>query len=333
MNKELVFRVIGFTDPHHTMRNPVNRITNIFDDTMEKIDEIIEVSNELPNIPTTTIVPGDIFDSPDISDNVAGLVGEKYSNFKDILAIAGNHDLRGNNLSTLPQTKLGLLDKLGIIRVIKPYEKIFRESKGVKIQFTGTSSDFGIESDIDNFIIKEKDADIAIHMIHGMLLSQKPNFGNYVPVKSIQQLTLADITISGHHHLGFDPIFEDGKLFVNPGSIIRKYNFIEEMTRTPQILVINIYSDKTFDYELRPLKCAKKGELVLDRSVIEAKQLYNSFLKEYSNNISNLKHEGYNVNLSKLIEDIANQDNLEDDVIKMALSTLELAKTNLKLED
>lgn len=329
--KRKVFRFVGFTDPHHTMRNPINRKDNLFETTLKKIDEINLIMKE-EEIPSIALVAGDIFDSPDISDNVAGIIGKKYSSLGRVIAIAGNHDLRGNNLSTLPQTKLGLLDKLGIIEILKPFEKKIINAEGVTVQVTGASSDFGIDEKQEAYIVEEKDADIAIHLVHAMLLSNTPKFGSYMPLKEIQNKTKADITMSGHFHLGFGPVFENGKLFVNPGALVRKYNFVEEIHRKPQVLIINIYDDKTFDYEMRVLTSAEEGSKVLDREKIEMKRFYDNKLKEYTQALTIEQSSAYNLDIDVILQEIAKQDNIEDEVVKLALEGLSRARTLLNTE-
>lgn len=330
--KKKVFKFVGFTDPHHTMRNPINRIDNLFETTLKKIDEINSIMKEEKDVESIALVAGDIFDSPDISDHVAGIIGKKYSSLGRVIAIAGNHDLRGNNLSTLPQTKLGLLDKLGIIEVLKPFEKKIINANGVTIQITGSSSDFGIDEKQEAYILEEKEADIAIHLVHAMLLTNTPKFGSYMPLKDIKNKTKADITMSGHFHLGFKPIFENGKLFVNPGALVRKYNFVEEIDRKPQVVIINIYDDKTFDYEMRVLTCAEEGSKVLDRQKIEMKRFYDNKLKEYTQALTIDQSTSYNLDIDIVLQEIAKQDNVEDDVIILALEGLSKARTLLNTE-
>lgn len=328
--KKKVLKFVAFTDPHFTKKNPINRLDNLFDTTMKKIDEIISITKEEKNIQTTVLVAGDFFDSPDISDSVAGIVGKKFSEFQRTIAIAGNHDLIGNNLSTLYQTKLGLLDKLGIVEIIKPYEKIFIESNGIKVQVTGSSSNFGIDSDESAYIVEEKDADVAIHLVHAMLLNHVPKFGTYMPLKSIQDKTKADITISGHYHLGFELVDINGKIFFNPGALVRKYNFLEEIDRKPKVFIINVYEDKTFDYEIRFLKCAEEGLKVLDRKKIESKKFYDQKLKEYTDALVLEQQTSYNIDIDQVLKEIAKKDNIEDEVVKLAIEGLSKAKIALK---
>ena len=98
--------------------------------------------------------------------------------------------------------------------------------KTVKLQITGSPSDFGInETNKCLFLKKRADVDIAVHMTHAMILRGDANFGDYVPINEIQNETKADVTLSGDFHLGFETVEYQGKYFVNPGAMVRKYSF------------------------------------------------------------------------------------------------------------
>lgn len=329
--KELAFKILFFTDPHHTMRIPSSRKDDSFITTLAKVDEIIDISIE--EKVDEVLVGGDIFDSPDIGDSVAGTVGKTYQRFPvRVSIIPGNHDLRGNSMSTLYQTKLGLLGKLGIVNLIKEGDMIKLEKNGITLQITGSPSDFGINLDKEKFILREKECDIAIHMVHAMLLKEDAKFGTYLPLKEIQKITKADITLSGDFHLGFDIVEMEGKYFLNPGAIIRKSNLLEEIDRQPQIVLISIYDDKSIKCEYRQLQCASKGDVVLDRSKIESKILYNSMLDNFKQTIISNNTKTEKVDINDIIKSIAKQDNIDDEVKQCALEKVDVARVNLKIQ-
>lgn len=330
MKKE-VLKFLFMTDTHHTAINPTNRLDDCFLTTLDKVKEIGDIVQE-EHI-DYVLHGGDFFNSPNISDNVASTVGKVYQNIKaPIIVISGNHDVVGNNASTISQTKLGLLGELGIVRLLNKYETISIEKGGVTVDITGSPSDFGINNDKEAFIVREKTANINIHMVHAMLLKEDAKFGTYMPLSEIQKITKANITLSGDFHLGFEPVEYEGKVFINPGALVRKYNFIEEIERKPQVVIITIYDDKTFDYELRKIKCAKSGSEVLDRSVLETKQLYEQKLEDFKKSIESNSSKSYTVNINEIIEMIAKQDSIEDKVIKVAIEKIDTVKKELKVE-
>lgn len=332
MRNKVVFKTLFLTDTHHTMNNPSNRLDNCFETTLEKIEEVKNIVKE-ENI-DVVLHGGDFFNSPNISDNVASIIGKAYMDFTaPIYVIPGNHDTIGNNITTLPQTKLGLLGELGVINILNRTDKLKFEREGVSIQITGAPSDFGINMDKEMFIVREKETDIAIHMVHAMLLKEDAKFGSYMPLTEIQNITKADITLSGDFHLGFDPVVNDGKLFVNPGALVRKYNFIEEMARKPKIVIISVYDDKTYSYELRELETAKAGEVVLDRTKLEEKMDYLDRLDDFKNSIISSNNKNYSIDVKDIIKMISTQENIDNEVTKLAIEKIDLARIQLNGND
>lgn len=120
---------------------------------------------------------GDIFDRPDIAPSLVRdfiLLVDKYS--LPIYAVAGNHDVFGQNPLTLNRNMLGLLDGAGLIKLINPGEKLYFKENNKKIQLTGQHYFYGIDADDEkrSYVVrKDPDVDFAIHVVHGMLL-EKP---------------------------------------------------------------------------------------------------------------------------------------------------------------
>lgn len=320
--KKPLFRFEYITDNHFTQKNPEHRLDDMFFAGLKKLDEVFE-RTQIDDVETYLLDGGDIFNSPNISDRTANIVGNSLKKWKGkILAIAGNHDTEGNNLNTLYQTKLGVLDNFGILRVIKPYEKIVLEKEGVSVQITGSSSNYGINNEEDMFIIKEKTVDIAIHMVHAMLVAEDRKFGSYVPLRNIQDKTKADITLSGDWHLGFETVIYEGKYFANPGAIVRKYALMEEINRMPKFIEITVYDDKSFDLVTMPIKCAKPGNEVLDRSKILATAEYNEKLLEFSNTFSFEEQKTYDINIENVISQIASNKSIDNEICQNAIDTV-----------
>lgn len=328
--KELIFRFLSFTDTHHTMLNPTHRLDNLFLTTIQKVEEIAQVAKDLKV--DAVFHEGDLYHSPIISDTVATIIGQLYKKFDNLFILPGNHDLKGNNINTLNQTKLGLMTGLGIGKIVN-YGDIYKfEKNGITVQLTGSPSDFDINNDKEKFILRQKECDIAIHLVHAMLLQQDAKFGKYMPIREIQEETVADITISGDFHLGFDPIEYNGKVFLNSGAIARRTILMDEINRMPQYAIINIYDDKSFDYEYIPLKCAKKGIEVLDRSKMEEKKEYQKEIENFKDIIKSLNKNNFN-NISDIIDDISNEKNIDPEIIKYSLEKIDYVRTNFNLEE
>lgn len=325
-----MFKLLFFTDTHYTARNPANRKDTLFLTALEKTKEIINIG--IQHNVDAYLHGGDFFDSPDISDNVAGIVGEVYKEFPEkVIVIPGNHDIRNNNIISLDQTKLGLLGRLGIVKVLNYGERIILEKNGKKLQITGSPSDFGINRNKQMFILKEKDADIdiAVHMAHAMILRGDANFGDYVPINEIQNETKADVTLSGDFHLGFETVEYQGKHFVNPGAMIRKYSFLEEINRTPQVALITIDDNKKITVELIPLSVAKPGNEVLDRSKIILMREYETKILEFKQSITT--RDTYSFDLLDIVNYLAKQEKLDEEILFEILKRINESKRILEI--
>jgi len=318
-------KFLFFTDTHIRGTNPQNRKDNFIETLHHKMREVLSIATH--NKVDVILHGGDIFDRPDISPS---LVRDLIILLKDfsfpIYAVAGNHDVYGQNPHTLHRTMLGLLDGIGIIKIIKPKEKIYFSDGTKKIQLTGQSYFYGIDTPeyLDSYIVeKDPDVDFAIHMVHGMLLD-KPFFEGmaYTLINNIVS-TEADITLSGHYHTGFDIKCIDDKYFINPGSLVRINNSLGEFSRRPKVVIIDI-EDNIKITEL-PLKSCQPGEDVLDRSKIEATSFREKKLSAFVQSVYSTGHYD-TIDINNLIEEISRQENLSENVIKEALKRIGYAQ-------
>ena len=235
-------RFLFFTDTHIRGNNPQNRKDNFLKTVYEKIEEVFHIAEK--NNVDILLHGGDIFDRPDISPSLVRsfiLLINKYS--IPIYAVAGNHDIYGQNPLTINRTMLGLLDGADIIRLINPNDKILLKDKQKTIQLTGQHYFYGIDAGNgkQNYIVKKgTNVDFAIHIVHGMLL-EKPFFDGmaYTLIDEILE-TEADITLSGHYHSGFNMKCIKNRYFINPGSLVRINNSLNEFFRIPKVVLINV---------------------------------------------------------------------------------------------
>lgn len=344
--KKLMFKGIHFTDTHYTHRNPKNRKDIMLAAAIEKTIEVANIAKE--NDVDFIIHTGDFFDTASVSDGVAGFVGKVYQRefHKKVIVLPGGHDLRHNNMVTLDETKLGLLGKLDIVEIVDAEKKILFEKDGFTLQISGVPSETLISQTKEKSILNESDktADFAINLLHAMVLKENANAGSYIPLTEIQSVTHANATLIGHFHLGFDHYeFDDQemgfkKYFVNPGALVRKYNFISEIERTPQVALLEIYDDLSMDVTYIPLKTVRPGEEVLDREkMLEAKE-YEAKLDEFANGITSFVDGDKEFDLSMNIENIFKRiceeiDDVQEqlEIMKIGLRFIEDAKKTLKL--
>ena len=159
-------------------------------------------------------------------------------------------------------------------------------------------------------------AHTKILVIHSMLLDHNlPYEARYTNLYSVE--TNADIILSGHDHVGYGVIKrKDGKVFCNPGALMRLSASHAEMERTVQVAIIDT---ETREIELVPLQTAKPAEEVLDRSGIEANQERQYAMEEFAAVIQSKTGERITLNVPEIIERIAKEEGVAADVAKKAL--------------
>jgi exonuclease SbcD len=314
-------KILYFTDTHIRNTTPRNRVDDYPEAIYAKVCEVLLTAKE--HGVNVILHGGDIFDRPDVPP---WLVREYALIFKEsgipIYIIAGNHDTYGQNTDTIEHTMLGLLDGLEILHIIKPGQKTFISDKGLTLQITGQHYFYNI--DVENieksYVVNEKSADFAVHLVHGMLL-HKPFFTGmaYTLIENITK-TSADITFAGHYHSGFEPVKINGKFFINPGSIARINNSILELKRIPQCVIADI-GQTGLDIDFIKLKCAVPGDEVFDKHFMEVSALNERKVAEF---IQRLRICGkYNMfDINDIIEKTASLKGFDEAVKAEALERL-----------
>lgn len=317
-------RLLFFTDTHIRGTTPKNR-KDIFVDTIEK--KLIEIISMIKEYNIDFILHGgDLFDRPDISISIVSRFAQILDKITvPLYLISGNHDIYGHNPDTINRTMLGLLDVLGLVNMIKPNQKIFLEKDNLIVQLTGQPYIYDIDSPYNRGYYIQQDIDpksnYSIHMVHGMLLD-KP-FITGVPYTLIDDIkdTLADITLSGHYHAGFQTAVIGNKYFINPGSMVRITNSLKEIKRIPHIVLIEL-TDKITIQEI-PLKTALPGQDILDRSEMENALFKSERMFEFKQTIDKaLDFEKMDIN--EVLIEVSNVVGVEDEVKIEALRRIAL---------
>jgi len=317
-------KILFLTDTHLRSSNPKNRKDD-FQKTLEnKLEEIAQMVDEYEI--DFVIHGGDLFDRPDTSV----LTVTKYANIikkikKPIYIISGNHDIFGLNPATLDRTMLGLLGNLNFLNIVRDDDKIILEKENIRVQVTGKPYTYDIDSNVSNYILESVDSNCnySINIVHGMLLDRP--FIKGIPYTLIDDIleTKADITLSGHYHAGFGIIFRNSKYFINPGSLVRITNSLKEIERIPQVAIITL--NKDISIELIPLKVAKSGDEVLDRTELEKNIYRNERIMEFKQTIdSALNFE--KVDINDILIEVAISGNVNDKVKEEALKRIAIAQ-------
>ncbi|SKA86764.1 DNA repair exonuclease SbcCD nuclease subunit [Caloramator quimbayensis] len=307
-------KFLYFTDSHIRGSSPKSRKDNYIEALKEKFKEIVEtVKNE--NI-DYVLFGGDLFDRPDLS---LSIVNEFIIYLKElplpIYCVLGNHDIFGQNPSTASRTVLGILDTLGIVKLINLNEFIYLKKDVITIQLTGCPYYYNIDTsnEKEGYIVNyKKNCDFAIHIVHGMLLD-KP-FIKGVPhtlIDEIADKTLSDITLCGHYHTGFGIKKVNDKYFINIGSISRISNTLSEAERIPSYLIINV--DKDLKFDIRNLKCAKNGDEIFDKEILRQEEFKQQKINEFIQQVNS--YGSFEIlNIESIIREISIRERIPDDI-------------------
>jgi len=325
-------RFLFITDTHIRGTTPANRLDHFPDTLKAKLEEVVEFANRMEV--DAVLHGGDVFDVPSPSPSVVGEFLSIFTRLKaPLYGIIGNHDVFAHNPQTLDRTMLGLANRLGIIRIIHPGERIYFEKEGQRVQLTGQH--FHVELDRRNpeldYCVTKVDADIAIHMVHGMLMDRR--FIEGVAHTIIDQIvqTEADLTLCGHNHLGFSDTERDGKFFLNPGGFVRLSNHPREMSRIPQMVLIEV-KDRKLSYRKVSLRTAKKGEDVLDRTKGEEAVYREQKLHAVVDEIRAAGDFQY-ANIHDIIEQLAVREGIHQRVRGIVMDQIAKAQERLEVEE
>lgn len=314
-------------DPHLRGTNPRNRIGSYRDDLKAKVAEIFQLA--VDHKVDAILTAGDTWDSPEVTLGVMFDIAELMDQAPvDVYTTIGNHDVYGYNLETYWRTSLRLLEKLvSRFYVVRDDRLLFDD---VQITFEPYSA----QIDINQYGYSPQGAaanfpGVKIHVAHGMLLDHKPPFDRYTLVHEVP--TQADVILTGHEHTGFGIIKRrDGKVFCNPGALMRIKASHAEINRKPQVALVKVDKGQVA-IELIPLKCAKPGEDILDRSAIDAEEKRQYAMEQFSAIIKKQTGEKVVLNVPQIIETIAAQEKYSPEVVKVALETIDGEREKMKV--
>lgn len=312
----LNFLLIG--DRHNSEHTPLSRIGDYHQDCLAKDLEIMEIAKRYHV--NAILQPGDFFTDSDNKPTLPFITSilQKWGPCNiPMIGIAGNHDLIGNNIDSLPSTAAGFVDSLNVFfKIIKDGEKVSFTDGKITVDITGTNFHKGMDrpENINDYIVTNKTADYHIHIVHGMLTSK--SYGKLFKHTLIDQITdtEADITFCGHDHVGFGNINYKNKWFINPGAVVRMTSAENEMSRTVKVVLVTIDETGITVKEI-PLKSAKPSNEVLNRDhLIEAaeKEEYEDFIKD---GVAKLRL-GDSITITEVLENIYARDEIPEAIRK-----------------
>jgi len=272
-------KIIILGDLHFSGTNPKCRLDDLTQTQFLKLDEVVDYANKYRmNIYQT----GDVFDSPNIGYSIFTRVHSILRRLKhnSFYFIYGNHDLYFHNPNSKGSTPLYSLQT-----ITKSIENIVESSINFDFQ------NWGEEIKIVNFYSK-------FLLCHKAIVSS----GYYKKEKTIQHWNPTDISCSsldeelkkykvifcGHWHKRYIEKTKN-QLIINPGSLTRREASQDSLETFPSFIV---FDTQTYDYDIVPLKCAKKAEVVISEKHLELTKAKRSMTKSIEDFMENLKKKG-----------------------------------------
>lgn len=302
--------VIG--DLHFRATSPRNRKDDYLKTLEAKLLECWEIAKR--HDVSTIVQVGDIFHSPEVAISTLLKAVEIFDNAPvDVYTMPGNHDLHGYNLESYHRTSLRLLDMLS--DRLNVVGEIREQLLSFLIEFKPYTST--IDNDYSAYQAQEC-SNLKVLVMHSMLLDHDlPYQAKYTNLYKLD--TNADIIISGHDHVGYGVIKrKDGKLFVNPGALMRLTASVAEMERQVQVAIVDL---DTRTAELVPILTAPKAVEVLDRSALEEKKEREYALEEFAMLIKENDGKAC-LSVTEIVEQIGQKENISPKVIEKAIEII-----------
>ncbi|GAV22513.1 metallophosphoesterase family protein [Carboxydothermus pertinax] len=324
-------RFLYITDTHFRGNSPQNRLDDFPQTLRKKMEEVVQTAQSFQV--DAVFHGGDLFEVPNPAINVVGDVVRFLKDLrKPFYIVPGNHDLFGQNPQTLSRTMLGLLGQVGLIKILEAGEKVFFEENGIKLQLTGQGYHFDLDTERgrEGYLVKNKEADLAIHIVHGMLLDRP--FLQTVAYTLIDDIkdTQADLTLTGHAHLGFKEVTVNHRKFLNPGALVRTTVLAAEVNRRPQMVLIEAGRDG-ITTKLLPLKSALPGEQVLNIEKATEMKLREERLARIKSEVRT-SGDFRSLKLENILKEIAQKEQLPEEVRIEAIKRIAQAEIEMARE-
>lgn len=236
---------------------------------------------------------GDFFHTPDVSNKYCGELASILKGVK-MYVVPGNHDLYGYNVETIDNSKLGLLAKSDVLKILDRKHPFTVKVGDKIINIEGQEYYAGIDTNVANDYRIDNKSDFNILVAHAMLLKE-PFMPDVIKQTLIDDVeTEADMVLAAHYHPGWKETIKGNTIFFNPGSSVRVENTKDNKTRMPRCIIFTINENLEVEYEYVEFKCAKPSEEIFK----EEKERNADNI--YSNAVDNIKDEIDNAKINSL---------------------------------
>jgi predicted phosphodiesterase len=227
--------IIG--DTHYTNRGPSKRRDDFFKTQLAKTFEALTIFRK--NGCDYILQSGDLFDSHSVANRVkAAIITLLMQKFDHLYCVAGQHDIVGHSLGTLPNSPLSVLEAAGVISLMDENPCALKMNTGFEAYLYGSS--FGTEIPIP---INPKTYNILI--IHAMIGDRLlyPGQNLTSPQKFLKNYPDYNLVVAGDYHYSFQDTYKD-RTIVNAGCLVRKTVSTFDLEHKPSVVIFDTETKK-----------------------------------------------------------------------------------------
>ena len=272
-------------DIHLQFNNPASRTDNYFMTILGKIEQIMKKNKYIVSL-------GDIFSNPVLDTQAIIILIQLLQKYKDrggeFYEIAGNHTIYSWQLKTINKTTLGLLHKLGLIKILDRSGNV--EGAIPKLEIDSYTIIPGLLNEPKNILVPEGDNNILVaHAYYEFERDKKHS----LEFKDLEESNYKFIFL-GHDHEPYKSKIVGKSILYRPGSLAREaahsYNFTRGINYYQ--LDLDIGEVKLVKVEAAPaeevfsVEAVEKHNDVTPKYVYDMEELMKSFKSKKTMNIS-----------------------------------------------
>lgn len=288
-------------DLHITNRSPARRKDNYFETILGKLKQAFDIFTQEKCF--YVIQVGDFFDSPTVANRVIAEVNKLLLTYPQrLFSLAGQHDLSGHNLGTLPNSPLAILESANALQILGESIVHTKKDQSDPVYFYGAS--FGED------VPPVEDPNAFNILVTHRMIGNRPLFPGQElenPRAFLKANPGYNLVLCGDYHYSFYDEYQ-GRKILNPGCIVRKnLNDVREGLQ-PKVCVVSIPDLTIQDF---PLDCNSVEE-VFDLTKVEDSSPNKQSLEKFINRLKD--SEAAKVGWKSMLSDVLQEKNVSTTV-------------------
>jgi len=238
-------------DTHYTNRSPERRLDNYWETQIKKTEQALSIFRD--NNCHTIIQTGDFCDTPTVANRVIStLISLFCGRDLEVCTIAGQHDMTGHSLSTLPNSPLAVLEAADVVRILDnncfslgavasniPLVHIYGASFGEEVPKVENKKWYNI---------------LVIHKMIG----DRPLYPGQEligPNQFLRNNPDYNLVVCGDYHYRFISSYQ-GRTIINPGALVRKSISKFDLEHKPAVIIFDTETSesKVIELDVEPIE-------------------------------------------------------------------------------